>query len=66
MISVNDGQGNRLQEISTANFDIVRSDKTLSNKYYVLKAPKKLVDIEKNKLDTNKKKIIELEFQYKK
>ena len=31
----------------------------------LLKAPKKLVDIEKNKLDTNKKKLTELEFQYK-
>ena len=35
---------------------IKNNEKILSNKNYVLKAPKKLVDIEKNKLDTNKKK----------
>lgn len=65
-ISLNDDKENILKEISKVNFEIERSEKILSNKNYVLKAPKKLVDIEKNKLDTNKKKIIELEFQYKK
>ena len=65
-ISLNDDKENILKEISKVKFEIERSEKILSNKNYVLKAPKKLVDIEKNKLDTNKKKIIELEFQYKK
>ena len=55
-----------MKESSEVNFEIERSEEILSNKNYVFKAPKKLVDIEKSKLDTNKKKIIELEFQYKK
>ena len=65
-ISLNDDKENILKEISKVKFEIERSEKILSNKNYVLKAPKKLVDIEKNKLDTNKKKLTELEFQYKK
>ena len=63
-ISLNDDKENILKEKTKANFELERSEKILSNKTYVFKARKKLVDIDNNKLDTNKKNIIELECQY--
>ncbi|MGL5591310.1 MAG: valine--tRNA ligase [Mycoplasmoidaceae bacterium] len=57
---------NILKEISKIKFEIERSEKILSNKNYILKAPEKLVNLEKNKLSSNKKILIELETQYKK
>ena len=65
-IALNDDKENIVKEITKVSFEIESSEKILSNKNYVLKGPKRLVDIEKNKLESNKKKIIGLEFQYNK
>ncbi|MGL4357785.1 MAG: hypothetical protein ACRCSY_03670 [Cetobacterium sp.] len=62
----NSEKENLLKEISRYKFEIERSEKILSNKNYILKAPEKLINIEKNKLNSNKKILIELESQYKK
>ncbi len=55
-----------LKEIENIKFEINRSKKILDNKNYILKAPKNLVEKEKNKLEDNKKILKELEFQFKK
>ncbi|MGL5246342.1 MAG: valine--tRNA ligase [Mycoplasmoidaceae bacterium] len=64
--NLNADKENILKEISKVKFEIERSKKILGNKNYILKAPEKLVNIEKSKLISNKKILIELESQYKK
>ena len=44
----------KLQEIAKLEFEIARSEKLLSNPGFVAKAPKNLIDSEKEKLEKNK------------
>ena len=53
------------KEIETLKSNIARREKLLSNPGYVNKAPKNLVDSEKEKLEMEKNKLEELLRKYK-
>ncbi len=55
-----------LSEIDTINFEISRSEKMLANQGFMLKAPPKLVEAEKQKLEKNKEILFRLTQELKK